>query len=187
VTPPRFHKGHDKTDLGSELDLIADHGVLPFGHDSVSAVDMAADQVFEEVVAVEPAAPLPQLGDPRPYLTGRSAHGDGAGCYEVWIGDQVIAGQGLAGLLTGRAPPQLPTSGQEDAGGRRASKSGYTHDMPASHSVPPARGRYSPLASYTPGARRHPHLPRSVHGDGCWPVSSRVSRWSLRRPYAWRL
>jgi hypothetical protein len=47
-----------------ELDLVTDRDVLPLGDDALRAVDVAADQVLEEVLAVEPAPPLPQLGDP---------------------------------------------------------------------------------------------------------------------------
>ncbi len=66
-----------------KLDPIADVDVLPFGGDAVSAVDVTAHEVLEEVVAVEPTPPLPQLGDPRPDLIGRGANADGTGRHEI--------------------------------------------------------------------------------------------------------
>ena len=41
-----------------------------FGH-SVRALALGtSDEVFQEVVAIEPAPPLSELGDPRPYVVG---------------------------------------------------------------------------------------------------------------------
>jgi hypothetical protein len=96
--------GNDETDLRGEPDLVTDLDVLPLGHDAIRAVDVAADQVLEEVVAIEPTPPLPQLGDPRPYLIGRRMNGDGAGCGEVGDRDQLIASERLVELLVGRPP-----------------------------------------------------------------------------------
>ena len=53
-----------------EPDLVADLDVLPLGDDPVGAVDVAADQVLEEVVAVEAAASLAELRDPGPDSVG---------------------------------------------------------------------------------------------------------------------
>ena len=61
--PARFDRGDGHGHLGSEPDLGADHDVLPLGHDPVGAVDVATDQVLQRVVAVEAAAPLPELRD----------------------------------------------------------------------------------------------------------------------------
>lgn len=44
-----------------ELDLVSDHRLLPLGHDSIRAVDVAPDEVLEKVVAVESATALAQL------------------------------------------------------------------------------------------------------------------------------
>ena len=70
-----------------ELDLVPDPDVLPLGPDAIRAVDIAARKVLEKVVAVEPAPPLPKLGDPWPDLVGRGANSDGAACDEVWADD----------------------------------------------------------------------------------------------------
>jgi hypothetical protein len=51
-----------------KLDLAPDFDVLPLRHDPIRALDVAAHKIFEEVVAVEPAPPLSELGDPRPDL-----------------------------------------------------------------------------------------------------------------------
>jgi hypothetical protein len=85
-----------------ELDLVADLDVLPLGDDLVGAVDVAADQVLQRVVAVEAAPPLPELGDPGPDVVCRSMKGDGAGCREIAVGDEVVAVQGGVELLVGR-------------------------------------------------------------------------------------
>jgi hypothetical protein len=47
----RVQHRDDKADLRSESDLVADRDVLPFRHDAIGAVDVAADEVFEKVVA----------------------------------------------------------------------------------------------------------------------------------------
>jgi hypothetical protein len=98
--------GNNETDLRGEPDLVADLDVLPFGHDAIRAVDVAAGQVLEKVVAVEPTPPLPQLGDPRPDLVARRTNGDRAGCGEVGERDQLIAWERLVELLVGRSPPE---------------------------------------------------------------------------------
>lgn len=71
-------------------------------------MDVAADQVFEEVVAVEPAPTLSQLGDPWPDLVAGGANGDGPGCREIGVRDQGMARERLVGLLVGRAPAEIP-------------------------------------------------------------------------------
>jgi hypothetical protein len=76
---PPLHSGHRESGLRSEPDLVTDHDVPPLGHDAIRAADITAGQVLEEVIAVEPAPSLPELGDPRPHSAGRSADSDGAG------------------------------------------------------------------------------------------------------------
>jgi hypothetical protein len=122
---PQLQQGHDEADLRSQSDLVADPDVRPLGHDAICTVDVTADQVFEKVVAVESAASLPQLGDPRPYVIGRGANGDGAGCGEIGIFDEVIAGEGLGELVLCRAPAEMSGPSNEDVGGGRASNCSY--------------------------------------------------------------
>jgi hypothetical protein len=115
-----------------ELHLVPHADVLPVGDDAIRAVDVAAHQVLEEVVAVEPTPPLPQLGDPRPDLIGGGANGDGASRGEVGVRDEVIAGEALVELLLGRSPPEIPGPGQKDVAGDHAN-GGCPHGVPASH------------------------------------------------------
>ena len=87
-------------------------------------MDVTADQVLEEVIAVEPAPSLPQLGDPRPNLVGLGADGDGARGDEVGGRDQLIAGKRPVRLLAGGAPRELPASPEQNVSGCRASDGG---------------------------------------------------------------
>jgi len=143
-TPPRrtsdrplLERGHGKADLRCEPDLVADLDVLPLGHDPIRAVDVAADQVFEEVVAVEPAAPLSKLGDPRPDLAGRGSNGDCPGCGDVGVLDQIIAGKLLLEFLVRRAPPELPPPRKEGVGSHGTSYDAEGGEVSRSHQAPP--------------------------------------------------
>ena len=140
-TPPRrtsasarFHHSDAQPNLRVELDLVPDDDGLPFGDDLVGAVDVAADQVLQHVVAVEAAPPLPELGDPGPDLLGRGANGDGAGGDQVGVGDEVITGEGPVGLLVGRAPPQLSWPDGQDVG-CHGSNGDDARDISTSHSL----------------------------------------------------
>ena len=53
-----LHKRDNESDLWSEPDLITDLDVLPLAQDAIAAVNVAANQIFESVVAVEPTSPL---------------------------------------------------------------------------------------------------------------------------------
>ena len=86
-----------------ELDLVPDPGVLPLGGDPIRAVDIAARKVLEKVVAVEPAPPLPKLGDRRPDLVGRGANSNGAGGDEVGLTIRSSPGRGSS--TPGRSCP----------------------------------------------------------------------------------
>src|SRR5436190_1588902 len=152
---------HGETGLGSEPHLVAGFEVLPFRHDAVRAVDAAADQVLHEVVAVEPATALPELDDPRPYLARRGPDGDGAGCGEVRVCDEVIAGKRLAGFPAGCAPPQLPGPAQQDVESRRTGKGRYAR-MHAPHPALPCGSRLSACASAAPAVS--PDHPRPGAG-----------------------
>jgi len=156
----RFDHGDVQPNLRVELDLVSDGDGLPLGDDPVGAVDVAADQVLQRVVAVEAAPALSELGDPGPDLLGRGTNGDGPRGREVGVGDEVIAGEGPVGLLVGRAPPKLPWPGKAGVGGRRASNGDDAHDISTSHRCfsllcPPAGGRPWPwvLARHCLGTR----------------------------------
>ena len=66
--------------------------------DPVRAVDVAAEEVLEPVVAVEPATPLTELGDPRPDVRGVRADGDGPRRHHVSLRKQGVAGEIRYGL-----------------------------------------------------------------------------------------
>jgi hypothetical protein len=103
----RGNVGHGESYLGRKPDLVADLDVLPLGHDPVRTVDVATDEVLDEVVAVEATPPLPQLGDPRPHVLGRSANGDRTRRAEVGVRDQVIADEWVGELPFCGAPAKL--------------------------------------------------------------------------------
>jgi hypothetical protein len=65
-SPPAINARHDQSDVGMEVDGGPDLDRLPRGNDPFCAVDVAPDEILEEVVAVETATPLPDLGDPWP-------------------------------------------------------------------------------------------------------------------------
>src|SRR5450755_664678 len=146
--PTWLNGGHGEGDLRREPDLVADLDVLPLGHDAIRAADIAADQVLQEVVTVEPAPPLPDLHDPRPYLAGRGPDGDGAGGSEISFGDEVVAGQRLAGFLAGGTPSKLAEPAEEHIGSHRAARDGQAR-IPTPHSVLPRRSRV-PHVSFRP-------------------------------------
>jgi hypothetical protein len=56
--------GHKEADAGVEVDFAADVDALPLGNDPISAVDITADEVLQEVIAVEAATALSELGQP---------------------------------------------------------------------------------------------------------------------------
>ena len=116
-------------------DLVSGRDVLPLGDDPVGAVDIAAGQVFQEVIAVEPASGLPQLGDPRPDPVRRGAHGERARGGQIGPRDELIAGERLGELLGGGAPSQLPAPAEEQPGGSRACCDGYSSPVPSFHLV----------------------------------------------------
>jgi hypothetical protein len=73
-TPPRRTRARPgstmatiRPNLGMKVHHVADGDRLPLGNDPRGAVDVAAHQVFEKVIAVEPAASLAKLRDPRPH------------------------------------------------------------------------------------------------------------------------
>lgn len=96
-----------------EIDLVSDLDVLLLGHDAISAVDVAAHEVLEAVIAIEPATPLPKLGEPWPDLVHRCADGDGPGRGEIGSHDEVIPGERVIELIVSRTPSELPLPPQQ--------------------------------------------------------------------------
>jgi len=91
-----------------ELDAISSLQVLELGQDAIGVVNVTANQVFEPFVAVESAAPLTDLRQPRPDLIGWRADRDGLSIRPFGSGYQVIAGQRPVNLVVGRAPLGAP-------------------------------------------------------------------------------
>ena len=89
--------------------------LLPFGDDPVGVVDVAAEQVLEGFVAVEPAAPLAQLRQPGPDGVGFGVDRDRPGRCEIRGGQKVIAGEPHIDLCVAGAPPQRLSSQQRRA------------------------------------------------------------------------
>lgn len=118
---PLFHEGHDQAGLGMESDLRADVDGLPFRNYPIGAVDVAAHEVLEEVVAVETAAPLSKLGDPLPDTIGGGANRHRPRGRQVRTGHELIARKRHARLLLGGAPPQRPCPHESHGGCDRAS------------------------------------------------------------------
>ena len=97
--------------------LPAHRHVLPLGHHPVRAVHVAAHGVLEKIVAVEAAAALPELGDPRPDVVRPAVHGDRPCRREISSAEEVITRQRRGNLVVGRAPPELPGTQREPVDG----------------------------------------------------------------------
>lgn len=70
-TPPQHDEGRSRVDhrhlelrLRMESELVARRHVLPLGDDSIRAVDVAAHEVLQDVIGVQPTPPLSHLRDP---------------------------------------------------------------------------------------------------------------------------
>ena len=90
--PPRRTSDRDgvdlrdgQSDVWSEIDLVTYRDGLPLPNDPVRAVDVASDQVLDEVIAVEPAPSLSELGDPRPDVASRRPDRDCSGRTQVRV------------------------------------------------------------------------------------------------------
>lgn len=81
---------------------------LPLWNNAVGAVYVATHQIFEAIVTVEPTAPLPELGDPRPYILCSPRDGDASCSGEIGVRNEIIAWQRRRYIFVRSAPPQLP-------------------------------------------------------------------------------
>ena len=93
---------------------IADVQLLQLGHDPIGAVNIESEDVLQSVVAVQAAAPLPHLDEPRPDGGGRSRDCDGArgGERRAWQRARLRA-------AAGAPPPRLPPTDAVAAQARR--------------------------------------------------------------------
>src|SRR6266545_1238398 len=177
--PARLHHGDAQPNLRVELDLVPDLEVLPLGHDPVGAVDVAADQVLQRVVAVEAAPPLPELGDPGPDPLGRGMHGDGAGCREVGVGDEVVTVQGGVAFLVGRPPSQLPPPDHQEVGRRTADDGSARGSCWTLHPIPPTVAHHHPPPLLTSTGRG---LWANLASDSLEEVTAATERGLQRTP-----
>jgi hypothetical protein len=96
--------------VGGRIPSHPDHpvpdleGLLELRQDPVGAVHVTADEVLQPVVAVETAASLPELHQPRPDLGGRRMDGDRVRPDEAGPGDELVTGPGGLVFLVGGAP-----------------------------------------------------------------------------------
>jgi hypothetical protein len=83
-------------------------------------MDLAAHKVFEEVVTVEPAAPLPQLRNPWPDNRSGGSDGHCTRGRQVRAPQKIVSGKNQIHLLVSRLPPQVPPP--ENGNGAHASE-----------------------------------------------------------------
>jgi hypothetical protein len=122
-----------------QTQLVSDSDGLPLGNDPVGAVDLAAHEVLESVVAVEAAPPLPQLRDPRPYGGDGSRDGHGTRRADVRSSHELVAGERHPQLLVGCAPSQPRPPRAPDGHGERTTEDDGTQRpgaAPEDHRVP---------------------------------------------------
>lgn len=125
------------------VDHVADAQLLPRVDDDVGAVDPEASQVLERVVAVEPAAVRPDLGEPGPKRLRRRIDRDGSGVAGVSVRDQLVAGQHRPLLCLGCTPAVVPGLPPPRVGGtRHRAEHGTADDKPDDplHRQPPTEG-----------------------------------------------
>jgi hypothetical protein len=102
----RLQDRHLQSRRRGEPHLVADLDLLPLGDDTIGAVDITADEVLQEVVAVEASPPLTKLSDPRPDDVRAAANGDRPRRGDVRVADQVVARLRGGNLFIGRTPPK---------------------------------------------------------------------------------
>src|SRR5680860_85614 len=101
---------------------------LKLRNHAVSGVHIATNQVLQPVVAVEPAAPLSELYEPWPDVTGGPIDRHGVGPYELWAVDQTVAWPRGAQFSLSRAPARDRTSQWHDR--RRRKRHEPDHHRP---------------------------------------------------------
>ena len=115
-------------------------------------MDVAADQILEDVVAVEATPPLSQLSDPRPYLVRSRVYGDRPGCCQVTPGDKVVTRERRLGLLSGGSPAKKPRLHQTHVG-RRSTDCDRGRERSTPHSRASLRSRHHSSDAEPPASR----------------------------------
>jgi hypothetical protein len=87
-----------------ELKLGAYINGLPFGNDLVRAVDIAANEVLQKVIAVETRTALAELSNPRPHISDGGANRDRPRSRHVRMRHEIVAGE--EGAEASSAAPQ---------------------------------------------------------------------------------
>jgi hypothetical protein len=109
-----------------ELDRIPGGDRLPLRVDGRRVLDPAPNQVLEELIGVEAAASLSQLGDPRPDGVGRGVHRDCVQELPAWTRHERVARKRAAHLFIG-GPPSHAAAAVEGRGERPGDPSGASH------------------------------------------------------------
>src|SRR5690606_33607577 len=151
-----------------EADGVVGVDVLPVRLDVVRAVDTAAGQIRDRVVAVEPATALAELRDPRPHVLRPRLAADGAGGGHVGVRQQVVAGEFATDLVRGGSPGPHPGLRSHGSTLPQRPAGGQGHKSVA--------GRPNGPTCVTPAAGRAPRPPAVV---GSWATGGRRA-WASR-------
>src|SRR6185503_20414857 len=117
----RFDRSHFfRRGLGMKPHLVSDLEFLPLRDNFVSILHVAADQILEPGVAVEPATCLTHLDEPRPNINCWSINSDCVSRPQFGTWCQFIAYQVLIHLFIGCAPTQMPWTDTESVSGHCA-------------------------------------------------------------------
>ena len=110
---PRLERLRREERVLPERDAVADVQLLELGHDPIGAVNVETEDVLQPVVAVQAAAPLPHLDEPRPDGGWWSLDCDGSRGGERRAGYELVSGQPPARLLLA-CPPPTQARGKHD-------------------------------------------------------------------------
>lgn len=116
---------------------VADGQVLQLGDDVVGVVDTGAEQVLEHGVAVQPAAVLAELDQPRPDLFGGGVDGDGAR-----VDTTLCAGNRSSTGRTAVASSSRVPKGQVPRAAHQVVEAEHTQRCDCSAPPPPTGGRF---------------------------------------------
>jgi hypothetical protein len=96
-------------------------------------MDVAADKVLQGVIAVHTAAPLADLGNPRPDMVGRAPDADGASRSQVNLVAEFIARQRGTLFVLGCTPGELPSTTRHEVQRRESTNRDHSPCIPARH------------------------------------------------------
>jgi len=94
--------------LGRQPDHVTLREVLVFRNDSIHVVNVGTDGPLEQIVAVEAAAPLTDLDEPRPDRLGGRIDLDRVGDLIRRVREEVVAREGTSRFAFSRAPVTVP-------------------------------------------------------------------------------